>query len=139
MAEMHESAPSEANLLPPDDPLVRMTRTQIRHFRTAHCRTLELPEGVLLRYTLVPSLYFYLRSGVQDGQIRTELYASDSAYERQKTAIGQVRTPLFDSQADREHLNKIERLLRNWVRFVEQGESGPDFISFPVAEVRRDD
>src|ERR1700746_3331358 len=107
---MHDFVLYEGNVLSPDDPLVRTMQTQIRHFRSANCRAVELTEGVMLRYTPLPSLYFYLRSGVKDGKIQTNIYASDTPYERHKTAIGQVRTAMFDSQADYEHLKNIESM-----------------------------
>jgi hypothetical protein len=111
------------------------TRSQLRHFQEAdpRCRALQLPEGVLLRYTLAQALYFYLRTGVAEGKIRTRVYASDSPYDRMKTDIGEVATPMFEPQADARHLRKLERLLREWVEFV---KDGPDldepFTSFPI-------
>jgi hypothetical protein len=96
------------------------TRSQLQHFQAAdpRCRAMQLPEGVLLRYTLAQAMYFYLRTGVSEGKIRTRIYASDSPYDRTKTDIGEVTTPMFESHADPQHLKKLERLLRRWVEFV---------------------
>jgi hypothetical protein len=91
------------------------------------------PNGQFLRYTLAQALYFHLRTGVAEGKIRTRVYASDSPYDRMKTDIGEVATPMFEPQADAKHLTKLERLLREWVKFV---KDGPDFdepfTSFPI-------
>jgi hypothetical protein len=116
------------------------TRTQLRYFQEAdpRCRGLQLPEGVLLRYTLAQALYFYLRTGVAEGKIRTRVYASDSPYDRMKTDIGEVATPMFESHADAKHLRKLERLLREWVAFVKDGSDFDEpFTSFPLHEQTR--
>jgi hypothetical protein len=113
---------------------------QVQHFRDAdpRCRAMQLPEGVLLRYTLSQALYFYLRSGVNDGNITTRVYASDSPYDRKKADIGEVRTPMFAPQADQTHLFNIERLLRAWIDFVKDTrDQEQSFKSFEVGE-RRD-
>ena len=116
---------------------LQTTRSQLQHFPAAdpRCRALQLPEGVLLRYTLAQALYFYLRTGVAEGKLRTRVYASDSPYDRTKTDIGEVTTPMFEPQADPAHLGKLERLLRGWVEFVRDGPD-PDapFTSFAVHE-----
>ena len=90
---------------------------------------------MLLRYTLSRSLYFYLRSGVRDGNITTRVFASDSPYDRQKTDIGEVRTPMLSPQADQTHLQKMERLLRAWIDFVKE-EADPEsgFKSFELED-----
>ena len=95
------------------------------------CRVLELPEGVLLRYALAQSLYFYLRSRVEDGKLTTRVWASDSPYDRQKAHVGDVLTPMFSEQADANQLRKVLALLRDWVRFVadDLGE-GNEFVAF---------
>ena len=92
---------------------LQTTRSQLRHFPAAdpRCRALQLPEGVLLRYTLAQALYFYLRTGVSEGKLRTRVYASDSPYDRTKTEIGEVTTPMFEPHAGPMHLTKLERLL----------------------------
>lgn len=114
--------------------------SQVQHFRDAdpRCRAMQLPEGVLLRYTLSQSLYFYLRSGVNDGHITTRVFASDSPYDRKKADIGEVRTPMFAPQADETHLHKLEQLLRSWIDFVKDAQDvEQDFRSFELGE-RRD-
>jgi hypothetical protein len=117
-----------------DRALTPVPRIQAEHFPNAdpRCRSLQLPEGVLLRYTALGSLYFYLRSGVDDGKIVTSVYASDSPYERQKGLIGGVRTPMFEPHADANHLRKVEGLVRTWVEFVREPDPADAFLSFPL-------
>ena len=106
---------------------------QLVHFRNADppCRGVQLPDGVLLRHTQSASLFFYLKTGVENGAIRTQVFASDSPYDRQKAGIGLVTTPMFDHRADHKHLEKIETLVRDWVEFVKQiPDSDRDFHSF---------
>jgi len=127
--------------LPADEDRVQheVARTQLVHFTSSdpRCRGLELPEGLLLRYTLSRALYFYLRTGIRDGKIWTRVYASDSAYDREKTMIGDVLTPLFDARADAAHLTKVERLVESWVEFVkETPDDEVSFRSFPVGDNR---
>jgi len=116
-----------------------VTRNHLLHFTNSdpRCRGLQLPEGVLLRYTLSQALYFYLRTGIRDGKIWTRVFASDSPYDRQKATIGDVMTPIFDPRADLAHLTKVQRLVLAWVDFVKQS---PDdevaFRNFPVEENR---
>src|SRR3954467_10566506 len=100
-----------------DKVVVEINRHQLERFTGAdpRCRGLELPEGLMLRYALSHSLYFYLRTGVKEGKITTHVFASDSPYERQKSPVGEVSTPMFESQADAKHLVKVERLLYAWV------------------------
>jgi hypothetical protein len=93
---------------------------------------MQLPEGVLLRYTLSQALYFYLRSGVQDGNITTRVFASDSPYDRQKADIGEVRTPMFAPKADQTHLRNLERLLRAWIEFVKDSADPEPGFSFEL-------
>jgi hypothetical protein len=116
------------------EPRARLARLDKDHFTAADpcCRSLELPEGLLLRYTAAQALYFYLRSGVDDGRIVTAVYASDSPYERQKALVGEARTPMFEPQADLTHLLKVEALVRAWVEFVKDAPPDRDFISFPL-------
>src|SRR5437660_6887142 len=106
---------------------------QLEQLRQAdpRCRVMEMPDGVLLRYTLAQSLYFYLRSRVEDGKLTTRVWASDSPYDRQKAHVGDVLTPMFSEQADANQLRKVLALLRDWVRFVadDLGE-GNEFVAF---------
>jgi hypothetical protein len=118
-----------------DGIVLETTRTQMDHFREAdpRCRALELPDGVMLHYTLSQALFFYLRTAVEDGKIVTRVFASDSPYERQKTIIGRVSTPMFEPRANLTHLEKIEKLLYGWVDFVKDApDSERSFRSFPV-------
>jgi hypothetical protein len=116
------------------EPLARLARLHKDHFTAADpcCRSLELPEGLLLRYTAAQALYFYLRTGVNDGKIVTAVYASDCPYERQKALVGEASTPMFEPRADLTHLRKVEELVRAWVEFVKDAPLDRDFISFPL-------
>ena len=97
------------------------------------CRGLELPDGILLRNTRSAPLYFYLRTGVEEGKITTQVFASDSPYDRRKAGIGAVVTPKFEPGADYDHLEKLEGLIRGWVDFVQEGpDPTRDFQSFQV-------
>jgi hypothetical protein len=118
-----------------DSILVEASTAQLRHFQQAdpNCRALQLPEGILLRYTQATSLYFYLHSVVKEGKLTTRVFASDSPYERQKMNIGEVFTPMFEPQADHKHLVKLEQLLRAWVEFVRDDPNAEQpFRSFSV-------
>jgi hypothetical protein len=118
-----------------DRAVMEVIGSQLEHFRNINppCRGLELPDGVLLRHTQSRSLFFYLRTGVDSGKIRTQVFASDSPYERQKTGIGAVVTPMFEVDADFSHLQKLEKLIREWVAFVhEEPDFAHDFQSFKV-------
>lgn len=68
---------------------------------------------------------------VEDGKIKTQIYASDSPYDRQKTRIGTVTTAMFESGADAEHLEKLEMMVREWVEFVQEDlDTSRDFHTF---------
>ena len=115
--------------------VVEVINHQLEHFRHIDppCRGMELPDGVLLRHTRSRSLYFYLKTGIEDGKIKTQIYASDSPYDRQKAGIGTVTTAMFEAQSDRVHLGRLERLIREWVEFVDdEPDSGRDFQTFKV-------
>jgi hypothetical protein len=118
-----------------------VTRNHLLHFTNSdpRCRGLQLPEGVLQRYTLSRALYFYLRTGIRDGKTWTRVFASDSPYDRQKATIGDVLTPNFDPRADVTHPMKVQKLVLSWVDFVKES---PDdevaFRNFPVEEDRRE-
>ena len=115
--------------------VVEAIGTQLEHFQNIDppCRGLELPDGILLRNTRSSSLYFYLRTGVDNGKIKTQVFASDSPYDRQKAGIGSVVTPMFEPGADGNHLMRLEELIRGWVDFVQEGpDPTRDFQSFQV-------
>jgi hypothetical protein len=115
--------------------VLEVTQTQLEHFTNAapHCRALQLPEGIILRYTLSHALYFYLRTEVSDGKMKTIVFSSDSPYDWQKARIGEVSTPMFEAQADLIHLRKLEKLLRSWVEFIQDDpDSASDFKSFEL-------
>jgi hypothetical protein len=122
-----------------DKAVIEVNRTQLQHFKESdpRCRALQLPEGIMLRYNLSQSLFFYLRTGVADGKITTRVFATDSPYEWQKTSIGEVSTPIFEPRADLNHLEKVQRLLHTWVDFINATpESDHDFKSFALKESR---
>jgi hypothetical protein len=78
-------------------------------------------------------LFFYLRTAIDNGKIKTQIFASDSPYDRQRAGIGTVVTPMFEARADYEHLQKLERLIRDWVDFVKEApDFAGDFQSFKV-------
>src|SRR5438309_132483 len=111
------------------------TSMQMQHFRQSDpgCRALQLPEGIMLRYTLSEAMYFYLRTGVKDGKIQTKVYATDSPYDRLKTGIGDVITPMFEPEADVNHFKKLQSLLHSWVDFVKRDpDAVQGFQSFEV-------
>jgi hypothetical protein len=116
-----------------DKIVVEVISSQLQHFRNIDppCRGMELPDGVLLRHTRSRSLYFYLKTVVEDGKIQTQIHASDSPYDRQKARIGSVVTPMFEARSDVVHMEKLERLIRDWVGFVEEEpDSARDFQTF---------
>jgi hypothetical protein len=120
-----------------DQIVSEVNRVHLQHFVEAdpNCRALQLPEGIMLRYTLAHALYFYLRTGIHDGKIRTSVFASDSPYERQKAAIGECSTAMFEPQADMQHLRKVERLLRAWVEFIrDTADPEQSFKSFSLGD-----
>jgi hypothetical protein len=113
--------------------VTEVVHTQLEHFKKIKppCRGLELPDGVLLRHTQSQSLYFYLRTCIDNGKIKTLVYATDSPYDRQKANIGCVFTPMFEDGCDFRHLENLERLIRQWVDFVDaQPDQEHDFNSF---------
>jgi hypothetical protein len=115
--------------------VTELISTQLEHFRSIQppCRGMELPDGILLRHTQSPSLYFYLRSGIENGKIKTTVFATDSPYDRQKAHIGSVVTPMFEAGCDFVHLEKLEHLVRGWVGFVaDHPDREFDFHSFKV-------
>lgn len=115
--------------------VTEVINTQLEHFRKINppCRGVELPDGVLLRHTQSQSLYFYLRSSIDNGKIKTLVYATDSPYDRQKSNIGCVVTPMFEAGCDFRHLEKLEQLVREWVNFVNvQPDQEHDFSSFKI-------
>jgi hypothetical protein len=126
---------SENGRTEPDKQVVEAIGQQLEHFRHMEppCRGMELPDGIVLRHTHSRSLYFYLRTRVEEGKIKTQVFASDSPYDRQKAGIGSVTTPMFEHRSDYAHLEKLEVLIRRWVEFVqEEVEVHGDFQSFQV-------
>jgi hypothetical protein len=119
-----------------EDVAVEVIGHQLEHFRQIEppCRGMELPDGIVLRHTLSESLYFYLRTRVEDGKLKTQVFASDSPYDRQKATIGTVITAMFEQRSELAHLEKLEVLIRQWVDFVRNDQdAGRDFQSFKVS------
>ena len=121
---------------PPEDAIVvGINRNQLQRFTDAdpRCRGLELPDGLMLRYGLARSLYFYLRTGVKDGKITSRIFAGDNPYDRQKATVGEVTTPMFEERADARYLDKVENLLYAWVDFVkDEADPDRDFKTFKM-------
>ena len=117
-ADQPSSGPADENLA------YEITKNHLVHFTSSdpRCRGVELPEGLLLRYTLSSALYFYLRTGIRDGKIWTRIFASDSPYDRQKAMIGDVMTPIFEPHADLTHLKKVEDRVLRLGRFRPRGD-----------------
>jgi hypothetical protein len=133
--EPANSTCDKEEILDQEQIIVKVVGTHLEHFRNMKppCRGMGLPDGVLLRHTLSPSLYFYLKTRVEDDKIKTQVYASDSPYDRQKAGIGSVITAMFEQPSDYAHLTKLERLIREWVEFVQvEPDSGRDFQTFKV-------
>ncbi len=132
----------DSGILSENDKVVAdLNRTQLERFTGAdpRCRGLELPEGLMLRYNLSRSLFFYLKTGVKDGKIITQIFASDSPYDREKTLVGEVSTPMFAPRADAVQLDRVETMLYAWVDFVkDEADPGRDFSTFRMHAVRPD-
>jgi hypothetical protein len=113
--------------------IVDVISNQLQHFRNLDppCRGMELPDGVLLRHTRSRSLYFYLKTIIEDGKIKTQVHASDSPYDRQKARIGTVMTAMFEPRANVLHLERLEVVIREWVEFVQEDlDPARDFQTF---------
>lgn len=120
---------------PEHERIVEVNHRQLQHFVNTDppCQAIELPEGLLLRYTQSQSLYFYLKTVVENGKLHTRAFASDSPYDREKASIGEVKTPMFEDNAEFQHFKKLEGILRTWVDFVSEDPNlGTDFTSFPL-------
>lgn len=92
---------------------------QLEHFRnmSPRCRGVELPDGIILCPAPTQSLYFYLRTRAEGDEIMTQVFASDSPYDRQKAAIGSA----FMSRTDYKSslfINSINNLMNDWIEFI---------------------
>jgi hypothetical protein len=114
--------------------ITRVNRNQVDHFSRADstCRALNLPDGVLLRYVPLPTLFFFLASENADGHVVTSVFASDSAYDRRKIKLGEVRTPMFDqAESEPNHIQHVQVLLRSWIDFLREDlQSAEEFKVF---------
>ena len=130
-------------LIDEDKVVNKVTTDQLQHFANGQSGVhgIELPKGVMLRYNLASALYFFLETGVNDGDIRTCVFASDSPYDKvNRVLVSEVRTPMFQDNANETHSTKVEDAVHDWVRFVsediEVDESQP-FTSFQMDHDRR--
>ncbi len=123
-----------------DDQLVsKMSNNQLAHFTGAdrRCKGVEMPQGVMLRYNAAESMFFFLETTVIQGKIRTNVYASDSPYDKKKSFIGEVNTAMFEEDADMVHLQKVEKSVRDWVQFVSVAtDEDQPFSSFSMDKSR---
>lgn len=127
--------PDSHRSVPEGEILQQMEQRQLQQLQSSdpRYRGMQLPEGLMLRYNLAHTLYFYLRTGLKDGKIATRVWASDSPYDRGKADIGEVLTPMMETDADQRHLANVQQLLRTWIRFVrEKSDDDQDFTSFEV-------
>jgi hypothetical protein len=118
-----------------DDQLItKQAQTQLQHFTGAdrRCQGVELPQGVMLRYNAAESMFFFLETQVEKGKIKTNVYASDSPYDKKKSFIGDVTTAMFEEDADVLHLQKVEKAVRDWVQFVSPSSEDQPFSSFSM-------
>lgn len=130
-------------LIDEDKVVNKVTTDQLQHFANGQSGVhgIELPKGVMLRYNLATALYFFLETGVNDGDIRTCVFASDSPYDKvNRVLVSEVRTPMFQDNANEIHSTRVEDAVHDWVRFVseevEVDESQP-FTSFQMDHDRR--
>jgi hypothetical protein len=123
-----------------DDQLVsKIGNNQLQHFTGAdrRCQGVELPQGVMLRYNAAESMFFFLETTVDKGKIKTNVYASDSPYDKKKSFIGEVNTAMFEEDADMVHLTKVEKSVRDWVQFVSVStDEDQPFSSFSMDKNR---
>ena len=121
-----------------DDQLAnKVGHNQLQHFteKDTRCQGVELPQGVMLRYNTANSMYFFLETSVDKGKIKTNVYASDTPYDKKKSFIGDVTTPMFEDNADAVHLEKVEKAVRDWISFVTvDTDSDNPFSSFSMGK-----
>ena len=102
-------------LIDEDKVVNKVTTDQLQHFANGQSGVhgIELPKGVMLRYNLASALYFFLETGVNDGDIRTCVFASDSPYDKvNRVLVSEVRTPMFQDNANETHSTKVEDAVR---------------------------
>jgi hypothetical protein len=112
---MNDKAKTEA-----EERVANAIGQQLEHFRkmAPPCRGMELPDGIILRPTPSRSLYFYLRTWVEGGNIKTQVFASDSPYDRQKANIGAAIMPATNKNQLYVYLYNINELIQGWIEFV---------------------
>ena len=130
-------------LIDEDKVVNKVTTDQLQHFANGQSGVhgIELPKGVMLRYNLASALYFFLETGVNDGDIRTCVFASDSPYDKvNRVLVSEVRTPMFQDNANETHSTKVEDAVHDWVRFVSEDievDEAQPFTSFQMDHDRR--
>ena len=120
------------------------TQNQLAHFADKDkCQGIQLPKGVMLRYNLSTALYFYLETGILDGAIRTKVYASDSPYDKgNRVLVSDVGTPMFsesDQDPGEEHSGKVEAVVNDWVRFVDDDVEFDEASPFTSFEMEKEE
>ncbi|QGJ69782.1 Hypothetical protein PBC10988_14690 [Planctomycetales bacterium 10988] len=132
-----------AEMAKEEEVIDRYSKGQLAHFSEASkekVQGIQLPKGVMLRYNLAESLYFYLETAVDGGGIVTKVYASNSPYEKDnRVMVGEMRTPIFDEKTGEDsnvvHSRKVEQAVNDWISFVDdQAEVDEDqpFTSFAI-------
>lgn len=123
----------------------RVTQNQLAQFadKRDKCAGIQLPKGVMLRYNLAESLYFYLESGVDGGKIRTCVYASSSPYEKtNRVMVGEIATPIFDEETAEDcnvvHSRKVESAVNDWIDFVSDDVEADESAPFTSYTLERD-
>jgi len=126
-----------------EEVIERVSKKNLAQFTQDHdkCQGIQLPKGVMLRYNLAESLFFYLETMVDGGKIRTSVFASSTPYAKEnRVLVGEIATPIFDpgnmeQDSNALHSGKVEQAVTDWVAFVspvtEVDESRP-FTSFAV-------
>ena len=107
------------------------------------CAGIQLPKGVMLRYNLAESLYFYLETGVDGGKLKTSVFASNSPYEKaNRVMVSEIATPIFDEQTNEDcnvvHSRKVEGAVNDWIAFVDDNAEADEDAPFTSFALERD-
>lgn len=85
----------------------KLIREQIHHEKGRKC--------VVAYAESEERVYFFIDTIVDGGSIKTQIHASDTPYEKQKSLVGEIATPVSGSDADSTHLSKIEDAINAWL------------------------
>ena len=78
----------------------KVSENQLAHFdESEKVAAVQLPKGVMLRYNLAESLYFYLETLVDGGKIITRVYAANNPYDKDKRVMVTTFARLVRRQA----------------------------------------